>query len=393
MSGRSIGAAVAAATEVPPGRYGKLGALDLYEFVVGRLLAEWQFDTAVVDGLLTAPAGMAAGGEIDIFVHERLADSLGIRPSFAQTMNAGGATYGYMVDRAARAIAAGRARAVLCVGAGKFPSSVDGGSDAVARLVCHPDYEYIYGAFAPALYALSATRYMHEYGLTRDDLSAVAVTGRRWALQHPDALMRSKGPITAADVERSRPIASPFHLLDCSVPCEGGAALLVAEPDLAREICGAPAYILGIGESHDHAYISQAREFLDLGATRAAEAAYQEAGLAPADVTVAQIYDAFSINPILFLEATGLAERGLGARMFTEGHAAPGGKCPVNTYGGLLSFGHTGDASGMSMIVEGAVQVMGRAGARQVRNPEICLVHTYGGLMAEHCTIILGVEA
>jgi acetyl-CoA acetyltransferase len=278
---------------------------------------------------------------------------------------------------------------VLCVAAGKFPDVGSGGAEAMARMVSDPDFEFIYGTFIPALYALAARRHMHDRGTTREALAAVAVSSRQWALRHPDAIMRSKGPLTIGDVLASRPIAEPFHLLDCSVPCEGGAAFLVARGDVARAIVRQPAYIRGFGEHHDHGPISQSHDFAAMGARVAAGQAYESAGLGPSDVRVAEIYDAFTINPIMFLEETGLAPPGGGGRLFLDGRAAPGGSLPVNTYGGLLSFGHTGDASGMSMVVEGALQTMGRAGDRQFPDADVVLVHTYGGMMAEHCTLVL----
>lgn len=384
--------AIAAALEIRPGRYPELSCVDLYEKVVLELLRARRLDPKIVDGLLTAPAGMAFGGSAEIFVHESLGDSLGLQPRFSETMNAGGATYSMMASRAAMAIAQGQANAVLCVAAGKFPKVGGGGGEGMAKMVSHPDFEFIYGAFVPALYALAATRHMHERGTTHEALAAVAVSSRAWALQHPDAIMREKGPLTIDDVLRSRPIAEPFHMLDCSVPCEGGAAFLVTRGDLARDLTSQPAYVRGFGEHHDHGPIGQSRDFASMGAGRAAGAAFEMARLRPADVDIAEIYDAFSINPIMFLEESGLRPRGEGGRFFLDGKGAPGGELPVNTYGGLLSFGHTGDASGMSMVVEGALQTMGLAGERQQANAEVVFVHTYGGMMSEHCSLVLGRE-
>lgn len=384
--------AIAAATEIRPARYPELDGLDLYEKVLEAFLRQWRIDPKIVDGFLVSPAGMATGGAVDIFVHENLADSLGIHPIFSETLNAGGATYAIMASRAALAIAGGRANVVLCATAGKFPKVGAGGAEAMAKMVSHPDFEFIYGTFIPALYALAARRHMHDHGTTREALAAVAVSGREWALRHPDAIMRERGPITIADVLASRPIAEPFHMLDCSVPCEGGAAFLVARGDIARSLVSQPAYVRGFGEYHDHGPISQSRDFSSMGARHAARQAFESAGLRPSDVRVAEIYDAFTINPIMFLEEMGLVPSGQGGRFFLDGKGRPGGPLPVNTYGGLLSFGHTGDSSGISMIVEGALQTMGRAGERQVADADVVLVHTYGGMMADQCTLILGRE-
>ena len=381
--------AIAAATEIPPGRYPNVDGVGMQELVMAAFLAQWKLEPSLIDGLLASPAGMATGNVASIFAHEWMIDTLGIRPRYAMTVNAGGATYNLMAMRAATAIGAGLANAVLCIGAGKFPKVGGGGGDAMAKVVSNPEFEYPYGTFIPALYALAATRHMHDRGTTREGLAAVAVSSRQWALRHPDALMKDQGPITIADVLHSRPIAEPFHLLDCSIPCEGGAAFLVTRGEIAREIADPPAYILGFGEYHDHGAISRATDFATMGAGNAAGPAFAMAGLTPADADLAELYDAFTINPILLLEETGLVRAGEGGRFFQDGRTAPGGELPVNTYGGLLSFGHTGDASGMSMLIEGALQTMGRAGERQVET-DITLIHTYGGMMADHATLLLG---
>ena len=382
--------AIAAAHEIRPGRYPELSGVDLYEKVIAEFLAAHPLDPGLVDGLMTPPSPMAYGGPTELFLHEHLGDSLGLKARFSQTVNSGGATYSMMTTRACMAIATGQARAVLCLAAGRFPNvRGGGGGEAVARAVSHPDFEFIYGAFTPALYALSATRHMHERGTTRQALAAVAVSSREWALMHPDALMRDKGPITIAGVLESPVVATPFHRLDCSIPCDGGAAFLITTGEIARELTEQPAYIRGFGEYHGQGIVSQAPDFAGMGARPAAQAAFAMAGLTPADVDVAEIYDAFSINPIMFLEETGLSPAGKGGHFFLDGRGAPGGDLPVNTFGGLLSFGHTGDSSGMTMLVEGAHQVMGRAGARQQAEADVVLVHTYGGLMSEHCSIVL----
>lgn len=382
-------AAIAAVHEVPPGRYPEHDRLSIQEHVLAEFLRACPVPHEVVDGLLVCPAGMADGVGADVFVHERLTDALGFTPRFAETINVGGATYSVMLARAATAISGGLADAVLCIGAGKFPTVRAGGGDAMAEMVSHPDFEYPYGSFIPAMYALGATRHMHERGTTRAALAQVAVTSREWALRHPDAIMRTKGRITVDDVLASRPIASPFHLLDCSVPCEGGAVVLVARDEIAREIVEQPAYLLGFGEHHDHGAIAHSTDFVSMGAFVSARAAFAMSGLEPSDVRVAELYDAFSMGPIWLLEETGLAKHGQGGAVYLNGRAGPGGDLPVNTYGGLLSFGHTGDASGMSMVVEAARQVMGRADSRQV-DADVALVHTYGGMMADHCTTLLG---
>ena len=385
--------AIAAVTEMKPGRYPDMSGYDLYLEVVGQFLSDWSVTPGDIQGLLACPSGMAEGGTNDIFVHEQLYEELGIHPLFADTMNAGGSTYGLMVQRAALAIKQGIADSVLCIGAGKFPKVSTGGAETMARMVSHEIYEFPYGTFIPAIYAQVASRHMFEYGTTPEQFAEVAVSSREWALKNPDAAMYGREALTVAKVRESRPIATPFHLYDCSIPQEGGAAVLVTSESVAKRFSDQPAYLLGMGEYHNHRNIHQAASLTDVGCNKAGQLAYKSAGLSPTDMDFAQIYDAFTVNPLVFMEELGLCEKGKGGEFFESGASRPGGDFPVNTYGGLLSYGHTGDASGMSMIVEGARQIMGNAGDRQLDKADIGLVHSYGGMMSEHSTLILGRQA
>ncbi|MBZ0173205.1 MAG: thiolase family protein [Phycisphaerales bacterium] len=383
--------AIAAAFEMRPGRYPEHSTLDLYREVLLGLFAAWSMDPADIDGLLVPPGDMAAERP-DILMHEKLLDELGIRSALSETLFAGGASYGLMIQRAALAIAAGRARAVLCVGAGKFPKSDAGVRRSMAKIF-HPEFELPYGPTIPAMYGLIATRHMAVYGTTPEQLAAVAVAARQWALLHPDAYMRKRGAISVQAVLDSPLIASPFHLLDCSVPVEGGGAVLVASGDVARRINPQPAYIRGMGECHSHGFQGQAPTFDgSVGAREAGRQAFRMAGIGPETIDVVQIYDAFTMMPIVCLEELGFCARGRGGELVASGATSPGGELPMNTYGGLLSFGHVGDASGMSMIVEGCLQVMGRAGERQIAAAGTALVHSYGGMKTDHSTLILSRE-
>ena len=385
--------AIAAVSEMKPDRYPDMDGYDLYIEVIRQFLAEWSLKPSDIQGLLACPSGMAGGGSNDIFVHEQLYEEMGIKPLFADTMNAGGSTYGLMVQRAVLAIQQGKIDSVLCVGAGKFPKVSTGGAESMARMVSHEIYEFPYGTFIPALYAQVATRHMHEYGTTVEQLAEVCVSSREWALLNPDASMYGSEALTVEKVRQSRPIASPFNLYDCSIPLEGGAAFLVCSEAYAKRLNQQPAYVLGMGEFHNHRNIHQASSLTDIGCSKSGKQAYAMAGLRPDDIDFAEIYDAFSINPLVFMEELGLCPQGKGGDFFQSGAARPGGDFPVNTFGGLLSFGHTGDASGMSMIVEGIRQIMGIAGERQLDKANAGIVHSYGGMMSEHSTLILGRSA
>ncbi|EHB59258.1 Propanoyl-CoA C-acyltransferase [Mycolicibacterium rhodesiae JS60] len=382
--------AIAAAFELAPGRYPDVSSYGMYRKVIREAFAEWGITPHDIDGVFAMPCGIALGETPDSFVHERILEDLGLRANVAECVNAGGATYSVMVMRAAAAIQAGQADAVLCIGAGKYPKVSAGGGEAQARLVSDIEFELPYGVFIPAIYALAARAYMATYGAKPADLARVAVSARKWALMHPEAIMRSKGAISVDDVLGSRPIVDPFHLLDCSVPCEGGGAVLVTTAERARQICDQPAYLLGYGERHTHCYVSQAPDLVRTGGIDTATKAFAMAGMTPSEVDVAEIYDAFTINPLMLLENLGFCEAGEAPALVESGATDPGGSLPLNTNGGLLSFGHGGDASGMSVLVEGVHQVMGRAGDRQVPDVETALVHTYGGMMASHATLLLG---
>lgn len=362
--------------------------MQLLEKVTECFLTEWpDLSPGMIDGLLVPPAFIAGAGGINTYIHQRLAGRLGIRPRFAETLNAG-ATYGAMVARAAMAIEAGLCSAVLCVGVGKFPSvHIDGA--ALSTLVGDPEFELCYGASIPAMYAMVAQRFMHKRGTTREQLSAVAVSAREWALGNADAYMHRRGRLTTREVLASRLIATPLHRLHCSVPCEGGGAMLIVKGSLVNRGTTPAAYIAGIGESHSHAPVSEITDPAATGLAECAQQAFKMAGISPKEVSIAQLYDAFAITPIMQLEEFGFASPGGGGELFESGATGPGGALPVNTYGGLLSFGHTGDASGMSLFVEGAQQVMGRAAKRQIKNVDTALVHTYGGILTDNVTVIL----
>ncbi len=383
--------AIAAAIELTPGRYPDKSTQTLYRDAVTALFEEAPTARGYVDGLLTPPRDMG-GPQPDTFFHEKLMEEMGITPRLSVMLNAGGATYGYMVQHAALAISAGMAEAVVCIGAGRFEKMSPETAAQMVRNTCHEDFEFLYGAAIPALYAQFATRYLHDTGLGERDLAAVSVSTRAWAMRNPKAITHTKGELTVEDVLASRMIASPLRYLSCSIPCDGGGAVLVTSGELARQLTKQPAYILGMGQHHGHGYVSQSPDLVPFGITESGRAAFTMSGLDTSDIKSAQLYDAFSFNPLMLLDRLGFATANHAADWFRSGRTSPGGDFPINTGGGLMSYGHTGDASGMSVLVEGARQVMGCDTERQI-TADTALVHTYGGMMAEHCTLILGKEA
>lgn len=383
---------IAASYELKPDRYPDKSGHDLLRDIVKGALKQWPVGPKDIDGLLVSPTGQASGGTPDLYVHEKLISEMGIKPTFAETLSLGGATFAVMVNRAARAIEEGRANAVLCISSGKFAKISAGGGEA-AKTISEPDMEAPYGTFIPALYGMIISEFMAKRGITKTDMARVAVSERQWAIRNPDAKMFTKGPLTIEDVINSRPIAYPFNFYDCSIPCEGGGAVLVTRGDLGRKWARQPAYVLGFGEAHIRGTMSSPGSLIETGAISAGEQAFAQAGMSPSDIQVAQLYDAFSATPLVLLENLKFTAEGGSGEFVRSGAMDPGGAMPTNTYGGLLSYGHTGDSSGMSVLIEGVRQVMGEAGERQVAKADRGLVHCYGGMMFDHATLILGREA
>jgi acetyl-CoA acetyltransferase len=247
----------------------------------------------------------------------------------------------------------------------------------------HPMYEVPLGATIPAYYALVASRYMHEYGTTEADLAELAVLMRRHAVMHPGAQFHA--PITAGDVLRSKPIASPLKLLDCCPVSDGGAAFVVSsEPTNDFRV-----RIVGTGQAHTHQHVSAAPSLTAFGAKASVERASEAAGITLSDVRYAAIYDSFTITLTILLEEIGLVPRGQAGKWARDGYFNHDESLPLNTHGGLLSYGHCGCGGAMAHLVETHHQMTGRAGPRQVQDPSLALLHGDGGVLSSHVSLVL----
>jgi acetyl-CoA acetyltransferase len=198
--------------------------------------------------------------------------------------------------------------------------------------------------------------------------------------------------LTVEDVARARMICDPFTLFDCCLVSDAGAALVMTRADRARSLKQKPVYMLGIGSGTSHDQISQLADFTVTACAMSGPRAFAMAGLKPKDVDVIEVYDAFSINPILFLEDLGFVKKGEAGAFFAEGHAAPGGRLPVNTNGGGMSCVHPG-MYGMFVSIEAVEQLRGDTGARQVEGAEVALANGNGGLLSNQSTAIFGTAA
>jgi acetyl-CoA acetyltransferase len=249
-------------------------------------------------------------------------------------------------------------------------------------------YETPFKPFLPATaYAMAANRHMHEFGTTREQLAEVAVAARQWALLNPAAW--EKQPLSIADVLNARPISDPLTVRDCCLVTDGGGAIVMTTAERARAMGAKAVYVLGCGQSITHATISSMPDLTHTGAIQSGAQAYRMAGMRAAEVNVLALYDAFTINTILFLEDLGFCPKGEGGPFVSGGHIGPKGGLAVNTNGGGLSYCHPG-MYGIFLLIEAVRQLQGKCGARQVPRAETAIVHGNGGVLSAQATVILG---
>jgi acetyl-CoA acetyltransferase len=339
---------------------------------------------ADVDGLLCAYSFT----EPHLMLASVFAEYVGMQPAYASAVSMGGVTACMLVMQAAALVEAGYCRHVLVVTGDNRLSGMRGNAVQALAEVGNQQYEQPYGMTIPAAYALVAQRYMSEFGVTSEQLAAIAVTHREHAALNPKAHMRK--PITVDDVMNSRFIATPLHLLDCCLISDGGAAVVVSAADAAADLGQPRIDVLGTGQGHTHEYIVAAPSLTEYGCKRSAADALGRAGLKPSDIDVVEIYDSFTITLLAELESMGFFERGEAGVAAAAGDLKIGGKLPCNTHGGLLSYGHSGAAGGMFHVVEAVEQLRGAASGRQVEGAELALVHGDGGILSAHCSVVLG---
>jgi acetyl-CoA acetyltransferase len=366
------------------GKVPHMTGLGLNAQAAKRALDDSGLKVSDIDGVLTAYSFT----EPYFMLGSVLCEYLGVKPHFNASVVSGGASPAVMLKHAAEAIASGQAETVLvCAGENRATGLTRDAALSALLAVGHPYFEQPYGGSIPGYYAMIAQRHMHVYGTQREQLAHVAVNTRAHALLHPNAHM--KKPLALREVLDAKPIADPLGMLDCCLISDAGGAFIVTSAERARDLKAKPVYLQGIGEYHTHEHLMCAPSLTEFGATESGRTAYQMAGLGPQDIDVAELYDCFTIVPIIELEELGFCKRGEGGAFFAEGHARIGGKLPVNTHGGMLSHAHAGAAGGLFGIVEAVRQLRGGLGERQVHGAEVALVHNEGGILSSHCTLIL----
>lgn len=329
----------------------------------------------------------------DRFSALQLSEFLGIRPGFVDSTNVGGMSNLLHVQRAMAAIHAGMCEVALITYGSTQLSDGSRKGGAMATEGAHtPRGQFIlpYGHLSPiGYYAMVAQLHMHRFGTTPRDLAEIAVAARRWAQLNPQAYRRE--PTSIEEVMASPVIASPLRQRDCCLVTDGGGALIVVAAERARDLRRKPVYVLGAAESHAHHYTPfNTEDWLDTGVAATAEQAFRMAGVQRQDIDVVQIYDHFTIGVLQSLEELGFCPRGEGGAFVADGALAPGGRFPINTSGGGLSYGHPG-MFGMFLAIEAVRQLRGECGERQLPRAELALCHAPGLVFSCNTTLILGV--
>ncbi len=344
-------------------------------------LADAGLTTRDVDGLW-------ASSSFHALPNLSVAEYLGIHPRHSDGAMIGGASPVNHLLSACLALNAGLCDvALICYGSNQRSGfgKLTAGSMGEPRV-----YENPYRPMMPVTsYALAAARHFYEFGTTREQLAAVAVAARQWATLNPLAFRRE--PLTVAEVLNSRMMSDPLTVRDCCLVTDGGGALVLVRSDRARDVPKPPVYLLGAGSALSHWQISAMENLTITSARDSGSRAYAMAGMSPTDVDLVELYDAFTINTILFLEDLGFCPKGEGGRFVADGAIAPGGSLPVNTNGGGLSFGHPG-MYGIFTIVEAVQQLRGHAGERQVDGAQIALCHGNGAVLSGQATAIFGTQ-
>jgi acetyl-CoA acetyltransferase len=359
-------------------------ALQLHAEAAATALAAANLTIADVDAFYTCG--------VDFMPGLIVAEYLGVRPEVSGSNSIGGSSFVAHVHEAVQAIRSGRCEVALITHGETRRSNRRRG---VSPRPAHDDpwlpdwqWERIYGVSAPpAAYALAATRHMYQYGTTGEQLAAVAVATRRWAARNPRALHRDS--LTVDDVLATPYFIYPFHVLDCCLVTDAGGAVVLTSTARARDLGVPVVEVLGSAVAQSHHQISQMPDLTVTPAARSGAEAFGQAGVTPADIDVAELYDSFTYTVLVTLEDLGFCAKGEGGAFVEDLHTAPGGTLPLNTSGGGLSYTHPG-MFGMFLLIEAVRQLRGECADRQVPGARLALVNGMGGYLSSAATLVLG---
>lgn len=354
-------------------------SLELAAIASTRALANVGLKPSDVDGLFI-------GLPDDYLSGLSFTEYLGISPRLIDNNRTGGSSFQTHAIHAALALDAGLCDVALIA----YGSNQRTAAGKLVSAMRPSPYEAPYKLARPVgAYALAASRYMAQYGLKKEQLGAVALAARQWAQKNPEAFMRE--PLSMDDYLGARLVADPFSVRDCCLVTDGAAAVVMVRADRARDMTARPAYLLGGAAAAWHKDVTSMPDLTLTAASVSGPRAMAQAGVTPSDIDVVQLYDAFTLNTILFLEDLGFCKKGEGGAFVEGGRIAPGGELPVNTNGGGLSCVHPG-MYGLFTMVEAAQQLAGTAGERQVANAQLALAHGNGGELSSQATLVLGTQ-
>lgn len=378
-------ACIVGAYEHPTRKAEDISHAQLIADVVKGALDDAGLSLRDVDGFLTDSVSPGLGAM-------SMVEYLGLKVRYTNTTDTGGSSYALHVAQAAQAIALGKCSVAVIAMAGR-PRALKAGANLPPDWsVPDVEFEYPYGMDVVSQYALCAKRHMHEFGTTSEQLAWVKVAASHHAQHNPHAMLPKV--VTVEDVLNSPMIADPLHLLDCCVVSDGGGALVVASPEIARKLKRPVVTLRGAGEGSR--YQLGPVDLIQTAAAISGPAAFEEAGITPRDVKYASIYDSFTITVLLQLEDLGFCRKGSGGRFVADGNLISGaGKLPFNTDGGGLCNNHPNNRGGMTKTIEAVRQLRGEAHpAVQVKGCDLAVVQTMGGWLAgRHHSATLVLEA
>lgn len=371
-------------------RYFKHHAGLLARDALAAAITDARLEVEDIDGLLLNISPLAGSDVRNVF-GQSLQPALGMGDlKMLSTIDSQGATVGQMLGTAAKWLRDGGLRAVACLFADTPITAARGGASAYASSTQSftgiPGLDEVYGFFGgPSAYALLASRFMHDTGATEEDFARVAITNRAWASGNDLAFMRA--PLTPDEYFAARYVVQPLRLVDCALPVNGAACLILTAPTDPAANTRRAVQVLGRGQSHRALHWRRGREFGGQSAAAvAASQAYEAAGLGPEDMDIVEFYDAFSFVSLMMLEQYGFCGASEAPGLYANGVVAPGGRLPVNTGGGQTASFYL---QGFTPIVEAMAQLRGEAGPRQVPGAKVGLVTFSGGVTEHHaCTVL-----
>lgn len=384
--------AIVGVGEIPTGRYPDRGAISFALEAAQLAIADAGIRKDEIDFVIPTSALFSAQFSNELTTC-RLVEELGLKNvSSNVTVFSGGSSSTNALRIASALIETGRARNILFVHCDKLGTGVSaqGGIDLFSTAGISMEWEVPFGQHYSTVAALATQRYKYETGTTDEQLSAVCVSNRKWAQKNPNAFFRK--PLTLEEVMASKVLSSPLRAKQSNMLFDGGAAFVVTSAERARDLTAKPAYVLGEGGVVTHFAYHQEPDLTRFGWAKAGQMAFEEAGITPADIDVAEVYDSYPIYQLIAFEEIGLCRRGEAGEMHLRGDTWPGGKIPTTTDGGMLSKGHIGAGGSVSLLVEAARQVMGRAGERQVDDCRFALETAVGGTYMDAQVTILGNE-